>query len=184
MSTRGPLAMLILSNMIARLCVFSLVSASAFAQSWMDLPGSIYGPPPADPWGNCPAASWPVSNIGQQLQPQQPDSELQDMLGQIDPQRIQSIVTTLANFGTRHTLSTQTSPVRGIGAAREWIYRQMQTLAEPSQGNMNVYLNSYIQPVAERISFPVNISNVVAQINGTSDSNRVYVVTGLRYSSP
>lgn len=100
------------------------------------------------------------------------------MIAQVDPNRVQNIVTTLTNFGTRHTLSNQTDPVRGIGAARDWILREMQSIAEPSQGNMDVYLNSYIQPVGERISFPVNISNVVAQINGTSDPNRVHVVTG------
>lgn len=43
---------------------------------------------------------------------------------------------------------------------------------------MDVYFNSYIQDVEDRISFPVNITNVVARINGTTDPNRVYVVTG------
>ena len=91
---------------------------------------------------------------------------------------IKNIVTTLTNFGTRHTLSQQNSSTRGIGAARDWIYKEMQALAEPSNGDMDVYFNSYIQGVASRISFPVNITNVVAQINGTEDSNRTYVVTG------
>ena len=91
---------------------------------------------------------------------------------------IQNIVQTLTNFGTRHTLSQQNSSTRGIGAARDWIYKEMQALAEPSNGAMDVYFNSYIQPIASRISFPVNITNVVAQINGTEDSNRTYVVTG------
>ena len=54
----------------------------------------------------------------------------------------------------------------------------MQGYAKDSNGSMDVYFNSYIQPVASRISFPVNITNVVAQINGTTDPNRVYVVTG------
>lgn len=54
----------------------------------------------------------------------------------------------------------------------------MTANAAAANGDMDVYLNSYIQGVDERISFPVNISNVVAQINGTADSNRVYVVTG------
>ena len=54
----------------------------------------------------------------------------------------------------------------------------MKGYAEASNGSMDVYFNSYIQPVASRISFPVNITNVVAQINGTTDPNRVYVVTG------
>ena len=32
--------------------------------------------------------------------------------------------------------------------------------------------------MAARISFPVNITNVVLQINGTDDPSRAYVVTG------
>jgi hypothetical protein len=91
---------------------------------------------------------------------------------------IKHIVSTLTNFGTRHTLSLQNSSTRGVGAARDWIYNEMLTLAKPSDGNLEVYFDSYIQPVASRILFPVNITNVVAQINGTTDPNRVYVVTG------
>lgn len=101
------------------------------------------------------------------------------MIDEVDPQRVQNIVTTLVAFGTRHTCSNQTDPVRGIGAARDWIYNQMQLLAQPSDGNMGVEIQSYIQPVvAHLIPFPTKISNVVAKINGTSDANRTYVVTG------
>lgn len=100
------------------------------------------------------------------------------MIAEVNTTRIQEIVTTLTNFGTRHTLSNQTDPVRGIGAARDWILKEMQALAAPSDGGMTVGLDSYIQPVADRISFPVNISNVVATVKGSSDSNRTYIVTG------
>ena len=147
--------------------------ATSCAQSWKNLPGSIYGP--AESWAS---PNWPPSSVGQPLKPQTPSSELQAMLAEVDPQRIKNTVQTLANFGTRHTLSSQTNPKRGIGAARDWLYKEMQQFAKPSHGNMKVYLDSYIQGVAERISFPVNISNVVAEIKGTSDPNRVYVVTG------
>ena len=54
----------------------------------------------------------------------------------------------------------------------------MQGYAEASDGQMEVFYNTYIQGVADRISFPVNLTNVVARINGSSDSNRAYVVTG------
>ena len=145
--------------------------------SWTGLPGSLYGS--SEPWGTCMDASWPQSNVGQRLEPQKPDAELEALLAEIDPARVKNIVTTLANFGTRHTLSTQNSSTRGIGAARDWILKEMQSFAEPSNGNMDVYLNSYIQaPDGDRILFSVNISNVVAQIKGTEDPNRVHIVTG------
>ena len=69
---------------------------------------------------SCPAASWPPTSIGNLLTPQVPDQELQDILLEIDPARIEAIIAKLVSFGTRHTLSSQTDPVRGIGAARDW----------------------------------------------------------------
>ena len=161
--------------MIKLACLVTLLPL-ALAQSWLSLPGSIYGP--QQPWGYSASTSWPQVSLGQQITPQAPDAELQAMLAEIDPERIKTIVTTLANFGTRHTLSNQTDPVRGIGAARDWIYKEMSSFANISSGNMDVEIQSYIQGVDERIYFPAKISNVVARINGTSDANRTYVVTG------
>lgn len=149
----------------------------ALAQSWLDLPGSLYGPP-QQPWASCADASWPVTSLGASLTPQAPDDQLVSLLAQIDESRIENIVTTLANFGTRHTLSIQNSTTRGIGAARDWIFQEMQSIATATDGNMDVFFNSYIQPAVDRIPFPVNITNVVARVNGTVDPNRVYVVTG------
>ena len=162
-------------NMI-RFAFLTTLLPLALAQSWLGLPGSNYNP--QQPWGFSASASWPQLSLGQPIIPQAPDTELQAMLGEIDPARIKAIVTTLANFGTRHTLSNQTNPVRGIGAARDWIYRQMSSIANSSNGNMDVQIQSYTQGVDDRIYFPVKLSNVVARINGTSDANRTYVVTG------
>ena len=156
--------------------LLSLLTYSTSAQSWQSLPGSIYNP--ASAWGASLSTSWPLTSIGLPIVPQSPTAELQAMLAEIDPERIKNIVTTLANFGTRHTLSNQTDPVRGIGAARDWIYKEMSAFAAKSDGNMDVEIQSYIQRIDNRIYFPVKISNVVARINGTSDPNRAYVVTG------
>lgn len=56
---------------------------------------------------------------------QKPDLEPATMLSQIDPKRIQAIVTKLVFLGTRHKLSNQADPVRGIGAVRDWIISEM-----------------------------------------------------------
>ena len=50
---------------------------------------------------------------------QQPDPGLRKLVSQIDPGRIQATIEKLVSFGTRHTASSQTDPVRGIGAATE-----------------------------------------------------------------
>ena len=100
------------------------------------------------------------------------------MLREIDPIRLEAIVKRLAAFGTRHTLSTQDDPVRGIGAARDWIFEQMQRYAQASDGRMTVELQSFIQPVSPRIPVPTRITNIVATLRGATDPGRVYVVTG------
>ena len=66
------------------------------------------------------------------------------------PHRIQSDITKLVGFGTRHTLSSQTDPNRGIGAARDWIFDQLQSYAAASGGRMTVQKQSFVQPPAPR----------------------------------
>lgn len=124
----------------------------------------------------CAITSWPTSLPGKVYTPQLPDSELSGILSQVDPVRIKAIIEKLASFGTRHTCSSQTDPDRGIGAARDWLYEQYQGFAAESEGRMTVELHSYIQPVAARIPFPTNISNIVATLKGSSDPDRFVVV--------
>jgi hypothetical protein len=109
---------------------------------------------------------------------QQPDKELRAILREVDPRRIEAIVRKLVTFGTRHTLSTQDDPVRGIGAARDWIFAEMRRYAAASEGRMTVELQSYVQPPADRIPVPTRITNVVATLRGSVTPERVYVVSG------
>ncbi|KAF7798468.1 hypothetical protein EIP86_009689 [Pleurotus ostreatoroseus] len=122
---------------------------------------------------------WPPGP-GSTLQPQPVQNELQEILDQIDPQRINTIITKLVSFGTRHTLSNQTDPVRGIGAARDWIASEMRTLAKAARRGTNVTITvpSYIQQPSGSILFAVNISNIIATITGSDEPNRVYIITG------
>ncbi|KAI0075519.1 Zn-dependent exopeptidase [Panus rudis PR-1116 ss-1] len=126
-----------------------------------------------------PNDAWPTGP-GSTLIPQAPSAELREILNQVDPKRVEAIITKLVSLGTRHTLSNQTDPKRGIGAARDWIASQMRSFAAaaPKGTNVTVTVPSYIQPVANRIPFPVNISNVILTIQGTEKSNRVYIITG------
>ncbi|MGW3607601.1 M20/M25/M40 family metallo-hydrolase [Micromonospora sp. NPDC005161] len=123
-------------------------------------------------------ADAPPSGPGRPLRPQRPDRELRELLRQVDPRRIEAIVRRLAAFGTRHTLSNQDDPQRGIGAARDWIFARLQEYAAASGGRMTVELQSYIQQPASRIPTATRITNVVATLRGTTSPNRTYVVTG------
>jgi hypothetical protein len=115
---------------------------------------------------------------GRATRPQPPDRQLRDLLRQVDQRRIEATVRRLAAFGTRHTLSSQDDPVRGIGAARDWILAQFQSIAATSGGRMTVEAQSFIQPVAPRIPAPTKITNLVATLHGQSAPNRAYLVSG------
>lgn len=97
----------------------------------------------------------------------------------ISPERVRRDVDTLAAFGTRHTLSDTASPTRGIGAAREWIKREFESVAassgRPAQGPeaIKVWLDRHTQaPDGRRITREVDIVNVVCEIPGTDPARR------------
>ncbi|WP_214321901.1 M20/M25/M40 family metallo-hydrolase [Nonomuraea sediminis] len=114
------------------------------------------------------------------VRPGQRDGEIARMVEEVDEGNIQRIITTLASFGTRHTLSSQDDPARGIGAARDWIYGEFGKIAATSGGRMTVEKQSFVQPVSPRIPQPTVITNVVATLRGTQpqSAGRTYVVSG------
>ncbi|MGY4895658.1 M20/M25/M40 family metallo-hydrolase [Micromonospora aurantiaca (nom. illeg.)] len=124
------------------------------------------------------AATGASPGPGRPARPQRPGRELAALLREIDGRRIEAVVRRLAAFGTRHTLSSQTDPVRGIGAARDWIHAQLSGYAAASGGRMTVELQSYVQQPASRIPVPTTITNVVATLRGDVTPERVYVITG------
>jgi hypothetical protein len=144
---------------------FLTVSAAAAAAPL------IAGVGPAAAHGGVPVPGRPIT-------PQRPDRELRALLAQVDRHRIDATIRKLVTFGTRHTLSSQDDPVRGIGAARDWLLTQFQAVAAASGGRMTVELQSYVQQPASRIPVPTRISNVVATLRGESAPDRIYVVSG------
>lgn len=129
--------------------------------------------------GAAPAVAAPGSPAGtHRATAQAPNKELRALLKEIDPARVEATVRRLVDFGTRHTLSSQDDPVRGIGAARDWIFEQMKGFAAASNGRMTVELQSFIQEPEGRIPVPTKITNVVATLRGSVTPERVYVATG------
>ncbi|MEV6239946.1 M20/M25/M40 family metallo-hydrolase [Lentzea sp. NPDC051838] len=119
-------------------------------------------------------SAWPTGP-GRPTTPQQPDRELRRVLGEIDQRRIEATVRKLVSFGTRHTLSSQTDPVRGIGAARDWIFRELGSYP----GKLSVSLQSFVQPpTPPRVPVATTITNVLATLRGSKDPSRIYVVSG------
>jgi hypothetical protein len=119
-----------------------------------------------------------LASTASELRRPEPDPELRALLREIDPGRIKATVLRLTQFGTRHTASSQTDPVRGIGAATSWVFEQMQASAATSSGRMTVQKQTFVQPVSNRIPVPTTITNVIATLKGTASPERFYVVTG------
>jgi hypothetical protein len=58
------------------------------------------------------------------------DPEIDKMVKEVSPDSLKSYITSLVALGTRNTLSTQTNPERGIGAARQWVLNKFNTFAK------------------------------------------------------
>jgi hypothetical protein len=116
------------------------------------------------------ASAGPAGNTGKF------DPALRALISQIDPNRIQAIIEKLVSFGTRSTLSSQTDPNRGIGAANAWVFGQMQALAAASNGNMTVRQQTFTQ--TSGLPTPTSITNNIVTLQGTASPERFYVVTG------
>jgi hypothetical protein len=116
---------------------------------------------------------------GEKIRPQRPDQQLRSILRDIERKRLEDTIDMLVSFGTRHTLSSQTDPARGIGAATNWVYQTLQGYAAASNGRMTVELQTFVQPTTPpRIPQPTTITNVIATLRGSTNPERVYVVSG------
>lgn len=96
-------------------------------------------------------------------------AEIDAIVKEISPQRIQAYVNKLVGFGTRHTMSDTTSETRGIGAARRWIKSEMERCGA---GRLEVRFDGHLHPVDNRIDKPTEIVNVVATLPGTQAASR------------
>jgi hypothetical protein len=109
---------------------------------------------------------------------QKPNPEIQKMIKEVSPQNIKAIDLKLVSFGSRNTLSEQDNPTRGIGAARDWIFGQFQQISKDCGGCLDVQKQAFTQPKAARVPEPTTLTNVYAILKGTTDPDRVYVVSG------
>jgi len=99
------------------------------------------------------------------------DARLAKIAAAVDAKRMKATVERLVAFGTRHTLSSQTDPKRGIGAALKWAEgRLKKTGLETFQVCDGV--------MGRRIPTMTRLCNVVAIQHGTERPNDVVIITG------
>ena len=111
---------------------------------------------------------------------EKPNAEIQKMLKEISAKNIENSIRRLVSFGTRNTLSEQDNPARGIGAARDWIFSEMQKISNDCGNCLTVEKQTFLQQPTtnKRVLEPTNLTNVVATLKGTTDPTRIYVVSG------
>lgn len=109
---------------------------------------------------------------------EKPNAEIQKMLKEISAKNIEATIRKLVTFGTRNTLSEQDNPARGIGAARDYLFGEFQKISTGCGGCLTVEKQTFLQPKAPRVPAPINLTNVVATLKGTTNPDRVYVVSG------
>jgi hypothetical protein len=110
----------------------------------------------------------------------QTDSRIYDIIDSVSADRIEADITTLAGFGTRHTLSDTVSQTRGIGAARRWIKAEFDKISEACGGCLNVFYQRNLVKASEndRIPRDVWVVNVVAIQEGSANPNRFIMMSG------
>jgi Zn-dependent M28 family amino/carboxypeptidase len=101
----------------------------------------------------------------------------QEIADQVSQDRIQAIVEKLVSFGTRHTLSSQTDPRRGIGAALEWTEAEFGRYSRAC-GNCLRIVTPSDTVTGRRVPTPTKVTNVMAIQRGSVDPNRVVIISG------
>ena len=89
--------------------------------------------------------------------------------------RLEADVARLVAFGTRHTLSAQDDPRRGIGAARRWAEAELRKTAKGCGGCLAIALPERMVS-GDRIKEPVRLVDVVAIQKGTERPGEVVIV--------
>ena len=96
---------------------------------------------------------------------------------QVSPDRLRADVAQLVSFGTRHTLSSDSDPERGIGAARRWAADEFRRTSKACGNCLEVVLPESTVSGA-RIPAPVRLVDVVAIQRGTERPDEVVIVQG------
>src|SRR4051794_39342488 len=105
------------------------------------------------------------------------DARLRAIVAPVSSVRMKATVEKLVSFGTRHTLSSQTDPRRGIGAALEWTRAEFQR-DSAACGNCLTIIDPSEMFTGRRIPAPTRVRDMVAIQRGTERPNDVVIITG------
>jgi hypothetical protein len=111
------------------------------------------------------------------VRPVPPASDLRAIADQVSEQSLRGYVEKLVSFGTRHTLSSQDHPSRGIGASLGWTETEFRRYSQACGGCLQIATPSDTV-TGRRVPKPTLVKNIIAIQRGTTDPNRVIIITG------
>ena len=108
------------------------------------------------------------------------DPEIESMVKEVSADSMRSYIQALVNLGTRNTLSIQTDPKRGIGAARNYALAKFNQFAAQSGGRLTAIIDTTtLQPDKKRVDTTLLLGNVVATLKGTDpNDDRIFLISG------
>jgi Zn-dependent M28 family amino/carboxypeptidase len=108
------------------------------------------------------------------------DIEIDAMVKEISADSLAQNLNKLVGFGTRATLSNQSSNTKGIGAARAWILSRFNEYAKASNGRLSAFIDTITYNAdGKRVNRPIILGNVVATLKGTDPNDkRIFLVSG------
>jgi len=122
-----------------------------------------------------------VSLIGAAPPPHRPaasvDARLRAIIAPVSQAQLRHTIETLVGFGTRHTLSSQTDPRRGIGAALNWAESEFNRYSAAC-GNCLTVVRPSETFTGDRLPAPTKITDIVAIQRGTERPNDVVIIQG------
>ena len=101
--------------------------------------------------------------------------KVREMIDQVSEARIRALLEKLESFGTRNTMSNPDDPNRGVGAARNWILKEMQSYGPRLQVRFEKFR---VKKQGQRIFKDVDLYNVVAVLPGKKMPETQVWVTG------
>ncbi len=116
-------------------------------------------------------ASAALTGAGPAPGPGEPYSQLNRIVAPVSGAEMRQTVEKLVGFGTRHTLSSQENPKRGIGAALDWTETRFKAFGLETVRQCDTV-------TGRRVPTPTRVCDMIAIQRGTDRPNDVVIITG------
>jgi len=108
--------------------------------------------------------------------------KIESLTSQVSTEHLKASIEKLVSFHNRNAFSDTSSDIKGIGAARRWLYSEFNKINEETGSRMKVYYDNFYPDLPKRYTKivgenPIRMVNVIAVIPGTS-SDRTLIING------